>query len=417
MKNRVLLNAVRKRKDQKTGRLIVLTGGRQTGKTTLALRFQNEYEYISLEDPVTRPAYSRLTAGQWSARFPAAILDEIQKVPHLIESIKAVYDRSPKAKYILLGSSQILLLNQIKESLAGRASIFELYPLTLPESATSDWDEPIISSRLVQYLTGKLTINAVISGTPLLDERYIAADQVFGRYLEVGSMPTMFDDELDRDERSDWLSDFTRTYLQRDIGDLASLRDLEPFVAAQKNAALLTAQLVNFSSLASLSGVSSNTAKRFLSYLELSYQTFLLRPWHRNEKKRLSKSSKLHFIDPGILRNIAGHAGPLNGHEFESAVASEIYKQFKTWRLPVGLYHLRSLDGREVDLLLECETGFIPIEIKQTSNVRNVDARNLRGLEQILDKPILHSFVLSNDREIRSLGAGITAVPVPWLLG
>ena len=99
------------------------------------------------------------------------------------------------------------------------------------------------------------------------------------------------------------------------------------------------------------------------------------------------------------------------------AGASEIYKQIKTWRLPIDMYHLRSLDGREIDVLLECEKGFIPIEIKQTENVRKADARHLKDLKGLLDKPILCSFVVSNDREIKDLGQGIYALPAAWLLG
>ena len=116
----------------KTGRIIVFTGARQTGKTTLARHLFPDYEYITIEDPVTVGAFLKLTAAQWQKMYPQAILDEVQKEPVLIESIKAVYDQWQEPRYVLLGSSQLLLLSKVRESLAGRCVIVEMYPLSLP---------------------------------------------------------------------------------------------------------------------------------------------------------------------------------------------------------------------------------------------------------------------------------------------
>jgi len=137
MKNRTLKSRLRRRAASRLGRLIVLTGARQTGKTTLIRQCFPDVPYISLDDPTTRPSFSRLSAAEWLEAYPQAILDEVQKAPSLVETVKAVYDESPEARYFLLGSSQILLLSRVRESLAGRAAIEELWPLTLPEMATS----------------------------------------------------------------------------------------------------------------------------------------------------------------------------------------------------------------------------------------------------------------------------------------
>ena len=107
----------------------------------------------------------------------------------------------------------------------------------------------------------------------------------------------------------------------------------------------------------------------------------------------------------------------MTGREFESAVVAEVYKQLKNSRLPVELYHLRTADGREVDLLLEMEEGFVPVEIKIADRVYAADARHLRGLDGVLDRPVLHSLILSNDHQIKELGPGVTALPVGWALG
>ena len=403
--------------ERKTGRIVVITGARQTGKTTLVKNIQQDYQYISLEDPMLRESWKSLTADEWYMRYPRAILDEVQKVPSLIESVKAVYDKYDDARYILLGSSQILLLKQIRESLAGRASIYELYPLTLPEVRTTSWNDPVEPSLLVKTLNNQITNRDLQDSKPLLDPDWAKKQLAWDNYLDFGLMPVMCDSELDRDEKLDWLKDYTTTYLQRDIRDIARINDLEPFVKIQKHCGLLSSQTINYSQLASRASVSVNTAKRFLSYLELSYQTIILPPWSNNEQKRLVKSPKLHVLDPGILRTLTGHSGELNGHEFESAVVSEIYKQIATWRIKADCFHLRTSDGREVDLLIETPEGFYAFEIKQTTNIRKPDARHLLNLEEILNQPLRGGFILSNDRKVHKISENITALPVSWFLG
>ena len=396
------------------GRIIVLTGARQTGKTTLAQRGFPEYVYLSLEDPVTRPEYSALSAAQWRAGYPVAILDEVQKAPSLIESVKAAYDAWPEVRYLLLGSSQILLLEKVRESLAGRAALVELYPLTLPEMLTEGWRNPVPESRFITWLRNGA--GTAFTGIPRAETSHARSELAFRQYLQFGAMPAVAAGELNEPERYDWLSAYVRTYLQRDLRDLANLRDLTPFIRAQKSLASLTGQLLNISELSRLAGITAPTAKRFIQYLDLSYQVILLEPWFRNLGKRLVKASKLHFLDPGIQRSLLQRRGELTGAEYESAVVAEIFKQLKNSRLPVNCYHLRTADGREVDLLLELETGFVPIEIKQTARASASATRHLKRLEDILDKPVLHALLVSNDPQIRSLGDTITAVPAPWLL-
>ncbi len=415
MKNRSLFGALRQKSASKIGRITVLTGARQTGKTTLVQQALPQYDYISLEDPVTRPDYASLSAAQWRKRHPVAVLDEVQKLPRLIESVKAVYDRYPETRYLLLGSSQILLLTGIRESLAGRASLVELYPLTLPERLTGTWNDTVRESRLVRWLEGEAK-GLELDGLPLADERYAEAQVAFADYLRFGAMPAIVDVELNEQEKYDWLQDYVRTYLQRDVRDLANLRELEPFVRAQKTLATLTGQSLNLSELAKQAGISAKTAKRFVTYLEVSYQIVQLQPWFRNLGKRLVKSPKVHFLDPGLQRILLGRKGELTGAEFESAVVSEILKQIKNSRLNVETFYLRTVDGREVDLLLEMENGFIPVEIKSTARVSPVDARHLRNLEDILDKRVLHSLLVSNDPRIRTWNGSVTALPAAWLL-
>ncbi len=412
MKNRIAADSILKKSASPFGRIIVLTGARQTGKTTLVKSIFSTYSYISIEDPVVVEEYKKLTASQWHSNYPKAILDEVQKEPQLVESIKSVYDQFTEPRYILLGSSQLLLLKKIRESLAGRCQLVELYPLTLPEMMTNSWEDEVQLSYFQNII-----LNQPVEDKPfLLDSEHPKKKNIFDAYLNFGGYPAISDSTIPDEEKQEWLKKYVRTYLERDIRDLAELRRLEPFTKVQKLIALNTARLTNYSQIAVEAGVSSKTVQRFLEYMSISYQTLVLQPWNKNLKKRLVKSPKVHYLDVGVMRAVLQKKDELNGHEFESAIVSEIFKQVKSLNQELSFYHLRTLDGREVDLLIEAEHGYIAIEIKRSETVRPVDARHLKDLEDILDKPLLHQFVISNDVSSRELGDGIKAIPAVQFL-
>jgi len=148
----------------------------------------------------------------------------------------------------------------------------------------------------------------------------------------------------------------------------------------------------------------------------MSYQTIQLQPWTRNKVKRLTKSPKLHYLDPGVQRAIIQKGGDHSGNEFESAVVAEIYKQARNLNYPVSFYHLRTVDGREIDLLLETEKGYTAIEIKMSGSAGRTDARHITGLETLLDKPLLQSFLLSNDNTIKQLTDKVLSLPAAMFL-
>ena len=414
MKSRFLKARLLQKHRSLQNRIIVLTGARQTGKTTLARHCFPSHAYLSIEDPVLRMQYKDLTAAQWHHFYPKAILDEVQKEPLLIESIKSVYDQYEDIHYLLLGSSQLLLLKKVKESLAGRCIIEEIMPLTLPEILTHTWEEDPAFSWYQKFLTSG-TIPDLLPSFDLYPD-YATRMQAFQYYLVNGGYPALVDEKMNDEERFEWLKSYVRTYLERDLRDLVELRSLEPFIRIQKISALLTAQLINYSELGKEAGVTSKTAQRFLQYLEISYQTILLPPWTRNKIKRLVKTPKLHYLDPGVLRAILQKTGDPDGNEYESTVTGEIYKQTKALHFNGSFYHLRTHDGAETDLLLETEKGFLAFEIKMTEHAGKKEARHLKKLPGILDKPLLMGFVLSNDRQIKQLDDNILALPAAMFL-
>jgi predicted AAA+ superfamily ATPase len=402
------------------GRIIVLTGPRQTGKTTLASKLFPDHALLSMEDPVVRPEYSRLTAKDWAVRYPRAVIDEVQKLPPLMETIKACYDQYPEVRYILLGSSQIMVMKKIRETLAGRVAIQDLLPLTLPELMTEGWEEDPIESRLIRWLSdgpardpGDL-LQEVLGA----DERHAEAKQQWEYYLEWGGMPALVRPDFTPEDRRNWLADYFTTYLQRDLSDLGRLDDLEPFVRAQQAVALKTSKTINYSELGRLAGVTSPTAKKFLRYLEISYQVIALPAFYRNEEKRLSKQPKIVFLDPGVRRGVLRKGGVPDGLEWESAVISEIFKQIKSKDLAVSFYHVRTFDGSEVDLLLECEEGFVAVECKMTRQAASSDFRGLRALPSILDRPLLAGLLVCQEDGVRSWEGPypMYSTPPSWLL-
>jgi hypothetical protein len=413
MKSRSIKSVIFAKQSTPDGRIIIITGARQTGKTTLVKKSFSDREYIALDDPVLRAAYTSLTAPQWYKQYPEAILDEVQKAPSLIETVKAVYDEYPDSRYLLTGSSQLLLLNRVKESLAGRCIIFELFPLTIPEIMTDKWDDVRYS-----WFQDFLQTGTMQSFSPsfLLEPDHASREAAFRYYLTNGGYPALVRTDMTDDERYDWLTNYVRTYLERDVRDLADFRSLEPFVKVQRMTALLTGSLLNFSELAREAGVTAHTARRFINYLEISYQAILLQPWSRNELKRLVKSPKLHYLDPGVQKAVIRKSGDPAGNEFESAVIAEIYKQAMNIQFRGSFYHLRTVDGREADLLIETEKGYYAFEIKQAGRVDRTDARHLSGLASILDKPLLASFLLSNDPGVRMITDNTLAIPAAMFL-
>lgn len=399
----------------------MISGARQVGKSTLARATFPDHEYIDFDAPTERAVWARLTPAEWIERHPRAILDEAQKLPELFDTIKAVYDRAPEVRYVILGSSQILLLDRVRETLAGRAALRELFAFSVAELAAGPGAAAVQPPLLDALLRDDpATVLSSVPTEAALTPRAARANAAWDRFLRWGGMPALHAADWTDDDRHEWLRDYQSTYLQRDLRDLARIDRLEPFVRAMQAAALRSSQPINFSELARLAGVAPQTARQFMHYLEVSYQVVLLPAWYRNAEKRLTKRPRVHFLDPGIRRSILNRRGDPDGAGVESAVVAEVVKHARTSRLPVQLHHLRTHDQREVDLLVERDDGYIAVEIKQARRVAPPDARAFRGLEAILDKPLLAGLVLSQDPTPRQLEAdGLPptwAMPIPLLL-
>jgi hypothetical protein len=384
-----------------TRRLVLLTGARQVGKTTLARARWPHLKYVNLDSAEDRQALRELPARLWSRAVGPAILDEAQKEPSVFEKLKLSYDDRSLDFSVLLGSAQVLLVQNVRETLAGRVFVFELWPLTLAELAARG--TPPSEPLFVRLVRNAASVADVLADEPpLLHGDDEAARREAASHLETwGGMPELT--QLPTPERLDWLRSYHDTYLQRDLADLVRLRDLEPFHRFQKLAAFRTGGLLSYADLARDAGTSPATARNYLEYLRLSYQAFLLPPWSGNGVSGLVKSPKIYWADLGIARTLTGVHGPAQGPLFESLVVAEAQKLLRTLSLEAEPSFYRSRSGLEVDLLVDTPKGLLAFEIKARESASAVDFRPLRLLAERLGKRLLASFVVTSGG---SLGKG-----------
>ena len=394
-----------------TRRLVLLTGARQTGKTTLSKSSYPDLRYINLDAPENREAARAMPTSSWGRDVGNAVIDEAQKSPVVFEKVKYSFDAEDISFCVLTGSSQILLLKKIRETLAGRVSLHELWPLMACEifhgGGGSKMPPP-----LVDGLFTETPLDSLLGSVPgiLLDDSDARQRDAEAHLLQWGGMPALL--RLPGEERWKWLRDYEYTYLERDLSDLARLDHLEPFRKFQRLSALRSGSLLQYSELARDAGVSVDTARRYLEYLRISYQNVLLQPYHRNITSSVIKTPKLYWVDTGILRQLTGFRGEPTGNLYETYVVGEIFKWMKTVQRAGGLYFYRTRSGLEVDLLLETNQGILGMEIKARETVTPPDSRPLRDVAQGLGSEWRGGIVIYRGREIRKIAEpSIWAVP------
>ena len=371
--------------------IVTLTGPRQSGKTTLARMTFPDHAYASLEDPDQRE-FAMTDPRGFLAQFRGrVILDEVQRTPDLFSYIQTISDsKGTKGQYVLTGSQSFLLMRTISQSLAGRAAVLHLLPFS--------WSE----------LQGRppLSLASIGRKTPTRSEPPKAdlMDVLF-----TGFYPRIHDVRL---PPQDWLANYYRTYVERDVRELLNVGDLEAFGRFIGLCAGRNGQLLNLSSLANDCGISHPTARRWISVLEASFLVLLLRPHHRNFNKRLVKSPKLYFLDTGLLTYLLRIRSPdelrthsARGSIFESFVVSELMKNALHRGEEPDLYFWRDSVGHEVDLLLDHGAEIVPIEIKSGATLVDDFFAGLRywlNLAGTPDGPA--ALVYGGDRSVRRSG-------------
>jgi predicted AAA+ superfamily ATPase len=339
--------------------VVAITGPRQSGKTTLARALFSGKPYVTLEDPEEREFADTDPRG-FLRRFPdGAIFDEAQRCPALFSYLQRLVDeRQRMGEFIITGSQQFGLMSGIAQSLAGRAGLLQLLPLSLAELKEGG------------VLPASLDVAMLQGGYPALYDRPVAP--------------------------GDWFPNYVATYVERDVRQLVAVRDLSLFQRFLKMCAARSGQLLNLSALAADCGISHVTAREWLTVLEASYIVYLLRPYHRNFGKRLVKMPKLYFLDAGLMAYLLGirdaetlatHAS--RGMLFETLVVSEWVKRHFNAGQSAELYFWRDNTGREVDLLAPQGGRFMPVEIKSGATFSSDWAAGLCKLSALFGEEAL----------------------------
>ncbi|MBI9082356.1 MAG: ATP-binding protein [Desulfobacterales bacterium] len=345
--------------------VVTITGPRQSGKTTLAQMTFPGRAYHSLEDPDQRLAAETDPRGFLDRLTEGAILDEIQRTPALLSYIQGIVDHNPRpGMFVVTGSHQPELQQNISQSLAGRTAILTLLPFSLAEIRhyRRRWD----------------AFELIVTGTfPRVHKDRLTPNRFYNGYLQ--------------------------TYVERDVRALIHLKDLSAFQQFLTLLAGRIGQVINYNALSSDTGVSSPTIKSWISVLKASFVVFELRPYFANIRKRVIKSPKIYFTDPGLAAFLLGietpvqaARDPLRGGLYENLVILELAKASLNLGRRPDLFFYRDTNGNEVDLVWRRGRRLVPIEIKSAATFTKSFLKGIERFRQASGSPCAPGYVLYN---------------------
>ena len=359
-------------------KVILVTGARQVGKTTMLKHLaESNRTYVTMDNMMARELAQSDPVLFFQTYKPPILIDEVQKAPELFEQIKIICDESDEKGLIwLTGSQQYNMMTKVRETLAGRIGILELYSLSAREKAGLVFDTELdFSFATLQKRAKKLPKNNIV--------------KVFNDIWE-GGMPGV--QGVDEELRLEYFNSYVDTYLMRDATEAGGIKDTVRFRKFLVGCASLVSEQVNYSTLAEAADIAPSTAKDWLKVLEGLNIIYLLQPYSNNELKRLSKTPKLYFCDTGLcaylsmwltadtLRN-----GAASGHYYENYVVMELLKNYAYAKSKVNITYFRDSNAKEIDLFAE-ENGIIhPLEIKKSASP---DRREVKKYS-IIDKASL----------------------------
>ncbi len=361
--------------------VLALIGPRQSGKTTLVRSLFPEKPYVNLEEPDNR-AFALKDPRGFLAQYNNSVIDEAQRAPQLFSYIQGIVDKEKQnGQFILTGSQNFLLMENITQSLAGRVSIFSLLPFSIKE----------------------------------LSSKGNVSEQDIDTVMFKGLYPKLYDQKIDI---AGYYSNYIQTYVERDVRTIQHITDLSAFRQFIELCAARTGQLLNITSLANDAGITHNTAKSWLSTLKTSFILFTLRPHHSNFNKRVVKMPKMYFYDTGLLCSLLGITNShdlkrhyLKGGIFESFIVSEWLKHRYNNGLIPRAYFWRNKTGHEIDLIIDQADKYTAVEIKSGKTIANDYFKGLDYYQKLsgLDSKNMYIVYGGDVRQERQNGT-----VVPW---
>ena len=336
--------------------VLCVTGPRQSGKSTLIKHIFNGYRRFTLEDYDVRSMAQNDPLGFLNQTNGGMIIDEVQRVPELLSYIQGIVDDRPERRFVLSGSSNFLLLKTVSQSLAGRAGVFELLPMSLSEAKEA------YAEKTLDEIIYNGCFPAVCAGKNVAKYLYPA---------------------------------YTKTYIDKDLRQLIHINNLSQFHTFLRLCAARIGSIFNASELAGEVGVASNTINAWVSVLEASYIIMRLQPWSENSRKRLTKSPKLYFCDTGLACHLLDIESPeqlsrdkMRGHLFENLIVMEALKQRYNKGKESNIFFFRDAKGNEIDLLIREAGELKAIEIKSSQTYAPSFEDVLKKTGSLLTTPV-----------------------------
>ena len=386
--------------------VLVLTGARQVGKSTMLKEVYRDINYISLNRPLVRESASESPSLFFDINKPPIIVDEIQKAAELFDYIKDIVDMNKeKGQFYLTGSQSMQLMKNISDSLAGRAGVIKLLGLSMRELAGAAVWTPFLPT--VKHFTTMKKAGAAFDYARITT------------CIHKGFYPELYETESDLHDWADFYSSYFQTYIEKDIRDVLNIQDESAFIKFVKTTASLTGEMLNVNTIAETCGKDVKTVKAWLSVMESSGLIYLLEPYYNNLNKRLIKTPKLYFLDAGLACWLLGWNTPeqltngaMWGHIFESFVFAEILKSYyNDGVVKPPLYYYRDKDKNEIDLLIADGDTLHPVEIKTTSDPAKSAAGAFRLLNNIPNMQTGSGAVICLAKECLPLTDNVWTVP------